>query len=333
MNLAVSHPWLLLGLALGVLPLLGHPLRPVTRPWLSLVPRDQASRWVDWMLRITGAALVVALVLGLAGVHQPQSHVERIGRGAHVVLLVDRSRSMDQPFGRGYQRAAVGVSHGNALSKGRVARDLLAEFVGQRENDLFGLVVFSTFPIPVLELTANHDIVQAAIKAGNLGRGLAETNIGAGLERALAFFENTPYTGSRIVLLVSDGAAELSTSTRLRIINLMNRLRVSLYWIYIRSAHGPHLIDDTALDRAPNIAPERLLHAFFSDMGAPYKAYTADSPQALELAIRDVASLQNLPLRYQAMVPRRDLSAICYLFASILLSLLIIAKLLEVKRW
>lgn len=327
--LAVLHPWVLWLLPLCAIPLLGHAQRSIGYPWLALIPRDRLSRWLERALRAAGALLVVALLLGVSGLHRPEVALERIGRGAHMVLLVDRSRSMDQPFGEGYRRS--GIYDASVPSKGRVARSLLADFVGRRGNDLFGLVAFSTFPIPILQLTGNHDIVQAAIQAGNVGRGLSETNIGAGLERALSFFEDMPYTGSRIVVLVSDGAAEMNQATRLRIINMMNRLRVSLYWIYIRSPHGPRIFDDPEPGAAP--VPERLLHAFFSDMGAPYKAYTAASPQALEQAIQDVSRLQNLPLRYTELRPREDLSDLCFSVALALLGLLLLAKLLEVRRW
>jgi len=327
-SVAVLHPWLLALLPLAVLPLLRRPQHGVAHGWLELVPADPLSRWLERALRTAGALLLAALVLGVSGLHRPGVQVERIGRGAHMVLLVDRSRSMDQPFGEGYVRA---LSRTDSPSKGRIARRLLADFVSRRERDLFGLVAFSTFPIPVLQLTGNHDIVHAAIDAGNIGRGLSETDIGAGLERALGFFENVPYTGSRIVLLVSDGAAEIDQSTRLRLINMMNRLRVSLYWIYIRSAHGPRIFDEPEAGADPG--PERKLHAFFSDMGAPYKAYTAASPEALAQAIRDVSRLQNLPLRYLEQRPREDFSGACFALALALLALLIAARLAELRRW
>ena len=328
MSLSVLHPWVLALLPLTALPLLASLYPARAHPWLDLVPGHAASRWTEGVLRASGAIALAALVLGVSGLHRPEHEEERIGRGAHMVLLVDRSRSMDQPFGEGYRRA--GVFGAGAPSKGRIARGLLADFVERRERDLFGMVAFSTFPIPVLELTGNHEIVHAAIEAGNIGRGLSETDIGAGLERALAFFENVPYTGSRIVMLVSDGAAELDQAARLRIVNLMNRLRVSLYWIYIRSPHGPRLFEAPLPGADP--VPERELHTFFQGMGAPYRAYTAASPEALEQAIRDVARLQNLPLRYLERRPREDLSRVCLAVALAMLGVLVAARLLEVRR-
>ena len=273
-------------------------------------------------------------MLAASGLHRPAYEVERIGHGAHMVLLVDRSTSMDRPFA--VRKVVDAAALGKHRSKGEVARELLSKFVAERRNDRFGMVVFSTFPIPVLRPTDHHEVVHASIAAGNAGRGLAETNIGAGLEQALQYFEGQPYTGARIIVLVSDGAGEISQTPRLRIAHRMQRLRVSLYWIYIRSARGPVIFDSAesgGATVATEMTPERALHEFFSQMGSAYQAYTAESPEDLERAIADVNRLQNLPVRYRETIGRRDLSAMCLAVAVAGLSLLVAAKLLERSSW
>lgn len=364
--LGVTHGWALALLPLAALPLLRLPAAAIPYSWLGLVPEDPVSRWLDRALRAAGALTIASLALAASGLHRPAYEVERIGRGAHMVLLVDRSTSMDRPFAM--QGIVDPAAQGGRRSKGEVARRLLSEFVAERHDDLFGMVVFSTFPIPVLGLTDHHEVVTAAIAAGNVGRGLAETDIGSGLEQALEYFEGQPYTGARIVVLVSDGAGEIGLTARLRIAHLMRRLRVSLYWIYIRSAYGPVIFDaddspnattggadatgdaaitDTAGATGPasatgatdadagtmKMTPERALHDFFSRMGASYRAYTAESPEGLEQAIADVSRLQNLPVRYRETVGRRDLSAACLVVALVGLSLLVAAKLMERSSW
>ena len=331
--LGVTHAWVLALLPLALLPVL-RPLAPaIPYSWLGLVPVDRVSRWAERVLRAAGVLTVASLVLAASGLHRPAYDVERIGRGAHMVLLVDRSTSMDRPFAlrKGADPAARGKR-----SKGEVARELLSRFVAERRNDLFGMVVFSTFPIPVLRLTDHHDVVHASIAAGNVGRGLAETDIGAGLEQALQYFEGRPYTGARIVVLVSDGAGEIGQTQRLRIAHLMGRLRVSLYWIYIRSARGPVIFasDDSGAAPGPvEMTPELALHQFFSLMGSSYRAYTAESPDDLERAIADVNRLQNLPVRYRETIGRLDLSTGCLSVALAALCLLVAAKLLERSSW
>ena len=333
--LGVANGWVLALLPLAALPFVRSWAAAIPYSWLGLIPKDTASVRIDRVLRVVGALTMAALVLAASGLHRPEFQVERIGRGAHMVLLVDRSTSMDRPFAiRGIVDPAA---QGARRSKGEVARELLSEFVAGRHNDLFGMVVFSTFPIPVLRLTGHHDVVHASIAAGNVGRGLAETDIGSGLEQALQYFEGKPYTGARIVVLVSDGAGEIGQTERLRIAHLMQRLRVSLYWIYIRSAYGPVIFDagdsGGTTTGTVEMTPERALHEFFSQMGASYRAYTAENPEGLEQAIADVSRLQNLPVRYMETVGRRDLSGACLTVALGGLLLLIAAKLLEHSSW
>ena len=334
LTLDVLHGWVLALLPLGALPLLRPLPAAIPYSWIGLVTADPFSRWIERALRAIGVVAIVSLVLAASGLHRPAYQVERIGHGAHVVLLVDRSTSMDRPFAVG--KVVDAAALGTRRSKGEVARELLSKFVAERRNDRFGMVVFSTFPIPVLRPTDHHDVVHASIAAGVAGRGLAETNIGAGLEQALRYFEGQPYTGARIIVLVSDGAGEISQTPRLRIAHRMQRMRVSLYWIYIRSARGPVIFDPPGSDggtHATETTPERALHEFFSQMGSAYQAYTAESPEDLERAIADVNRLQNLPVRYQETIGRRDLSAMCLAVAVAGLALLVTAKLMERSSW
>ena len=319
---------------MAALPLLRPLASAIPFSWVGLVTTDPFSQWTDRALRAAGVLAIASLVLAAGGLHRPAYEVERVGHGAHMVLLVDRSTSMDRPFAAG--NAAGVAAPGTRRSKGEVARELLSKFVAERRNDRFGMVVFSTFPIPVLRPTDHHEVVHASIAAGDAGRGLAETNIGAGLEQALEYFEGQPYTGARIIVLVSDGAGEISQTPRLRIAHRMRRLRVSLYWIYIRSARGPVIFDPPESDGgtvAREMTPERALHEFFSRMGGAYRAYTAESPEDLERAIADVNRLQNLPVRYVETIGRRDLSATCLAVAFAGLALLVAAKLVERSSW
>ena len=330
----VAHGWVLALLPLAALPLLRPMASAIPYSSLGLMPADPLSRWIQRLLRAIGVVAIVSLVLAASGLHRPAYEIERVGHGAHMVLLVDRSTSMDQPFAlREVVDAATASGH---QSKGEIARELLAKFVAERRNDLFGMVVFSTFPIPVLRPTDRHDVVHASIAAGNVGRGLAETNIGAGLEQALEYFEGKPYTGARIVMLVSDGAGEISQTLRLRIAHRMRRLRAALYWIYIRSHGGPVIFDSSesgASTLVPEMTPERALHEFFSRMGSPYRAYTAESAEDLERAVADVNRLQNLPVRYRETVGRRDLTTPCLAAALACLMLLLAARLSERSAW
>ncbi|GAP33923.1 vWA domain-containing protein [Piscinibacter sakaiensis] len=318
-GLAFEHPaWLLL-LPLALLPWWQQAAADRTTAWLAGLPPDAASRRIDRTLRGARVLALAALVLALAGPHRPEVPVERTGTGAEIMLVLDRSRSMDQGFagagqapppkGTGPEALSYYVQlqqRRNQSSKGQVARTLLGEFAARRPDDRFAMVVFSTRAMPVLDFTQKRDAVQAAIAAGNIGRGLSETDIGQALQSALAAFEDRPYTGSRIVLLVSDGGDHLDPDVRRLLGEQMRRLRVSLYWIYIRSAASPGLMRDGIEAAHADTVPEHFLDRWFASIGVPYRAYEAEDGAALQRAIDDVDRLENLPIVYTDMLPRRE---------------------------
>lgn len=332
MSLAFSHPWLLVLLPLALLPLLRRRGQPVSYSSLSLLPADPLSDRVELALRVAATLALVALLFGAAGLHRPAFEVQKVGSGAQIVLLLDRSRSMDETFGGPRTRNIPGLARRPGEPKGAVARKLLQEFVSSRRNDLYAMNVFSTRPIPILSLTDSQAMIQAAISAGNIGRGLASTDIGKGLISALEFFEGREFAGSRLVMLISDGGAKLDLATRFEIQNLLERHRVSLYWIYLRSplSHG---IMDSAAGIGEQVAPARALHEFFDALRTPYRVYDAEDPGALKSAIADVSELQSLPINYAELIPRRELTRLCYTLALPLLGMLVLAQLMEMRSW
>jgi mxaC protein len=329
--MSVAEPWLLLLLLGALLPLLRHGQYAQAHPALELLPPDPLSTALAVVLRLLGAVAVAAIVVGLARPSLPETAVERIGRGAEIVLLLDRSRSMDQAF---VSRTDAGnFTDGRREAKGRMARRVLAEFAASRGDDRLAMIAFSTLPLPILDFTRHQEVIQAAIAAGEVGRGLGETDIGRGLEAALGLFVGRPYAGSRIILMVSDGGAHIDPDTRERIGRQMRRQRVALYWIYIRSFRSPGLMAER--NEPPENAetvPEYFLHQYFKSIGIPYRAYEAENPADLKRAIADVDRLESLPIATTDTLPRRDLSQHCFAVALACLVLLLGARLLEVRR-
>jgi mxaC protein len=326
MSLAVDSPWVLAGLALALLPLIAQGRRLTPSASLSMLPPDPVSTVVSLLLRLTAMAAITGLVLGMAGLHRTEQSIERIGHGAHIVILLDRSNSMDDSF-------AGRAPNGTEESKSAAARRLLAEFVARRKTDLIGVAEYSTAPLFAIPLTENRQAVQAAI-AATATPALAYTHVSKGLSMALSFFQNQPVTGSRIVLLVSDGAAAIDPDSEQKLREWFKRQNVRLYWIFLRTANSPGIFEKPSDPRDDNAQamPELYLHKFFSSLGSPYKAYEAESPNALKEAIADINYLENLPLHYLERIPRQDLSNNCYLWSAALIFILLAAKFCEIRN-
>jgi mxaC protein len=98
MNIGLATPAAALLLPLALLPLLFVAQARQGYPSLAAAAGDPLSAWIDAGLRVAGAAVIVSLALGIGGLQVKGQTVERVGEGAHIVLLIDRSRSMDDTF-------------------------------------------------------------------------------------------------------------------------------------------------------------------------------------------------------------------------------------------
>ena len=324
--------WLVL-LPLFALAFRAHGQTEINYSSFTMLPPDVFSKLMDWLLKLTLLVALLAIVIGLSKPYLPAKIIEKIGQGAQMLILVDSSGSMDRPFLGESDKVSRAAVWGTYTSKGQIARQMLSDYAAARREDMFAFFVFSANPIAVLPLTDKQAIVQAAISAGTIERGLASTNLGGGLMQSLEFFKDKPYSGSRIVMLVSDGAARLTPEMEDHIAYLLKKYRVTLYWIYLRDQHSPGLHTEMGAERAKTIAPEQIVHRFFQNAGVPYRAFPAEDPAALQKAIAEVDKLQKLPIKYQDIKPKKQLAHYFFSLAAVMLGILFVAKLFEIQRW
>jgi len=317
-----AFPWVLLLLPLALLPWFNHNLDK-TVAWVNLVPVDPLSMSINLFLKLMTSLLIACLLFALASPSLPEQTIERVGEGAEIVLLLDRSRSMDDPFAVTTQAAAVSPHGPN--SRRNVARNYLVEFVRKRPDDRFGFVFFSTKSVNLLPLTYSKEATLATINASALGRGLSETNVADALITATEMFEGQPYRGSRIVMLVSDGGTFISEEEKQRIQDLYRRMNLSLYWVYLKSNQGMKLEpteDDSVLF---SDTPERKLHEFFLSLEVPYRAFEADTLQDFSEAMDEIDRQQYQPLIVEEILPR-EMKADVFLWIALFAILMLAAS-------
>jgi mxaC protein len=333
-NFDLTHPWLLLLLPLALLPLLRSRRDSLGFSSLAWLPRDRLGQLAGWLWRVCASIALASAIIALAGPGRSQMQVERTGHGAEILVLLDRSRSMDEKMLPSDWRSIDPLSRLAHLSRGpqksAVARELLSKFVEQRPDDRFSLMFFSTRPMNVVPFTQHDEVVQAGIAAGAAGRGLSNTDVGRALLAAIETFEHREYSGSRIVLLVSDGGTFLTDRMRLLIRNGLLRNRISLYWIHLKSYNSPALDShEPSADSAPEVA----LHRFFLTLRTPYRLYEAEVREDLAKAVADVGRQQNLPLDYIEQFPRADYSRNFVVVAALACALLLMGRALLLRSW
>lgn len=325
MNLALSAPWVLLLLPLALLPLLFSSQREQSYPSIGGIEADPLSLAIDWTLRIAGAIAIVALILGLGGLHRLGRTIEKSGEGAHIVLLIDRSSSMDNTF-------AGRAPEGGEESKSAAARRLLKDFIIHRDHDLVGVAAFSTSPMHILPMTEHKDAVMAAVDAMDRA-GLAMTNVGRGLALSLDMQEADTSPAARVIVLVSDGAAVIDRKVQDKLRAAFARRPINLYWLFLRTAGTPGIstVPAPGEEDTPQAMPERHLDKFFKSLGIAYRAFEAENPEAIALAISEIGKLERSPITYLERIPHEDLSARAFAVAAAALLVLLAAKLSEVR--
>lgn len=316
-------------LALYLLPLLVLPwftrIQDKTIVWSKFVPVDPLSNLIGFVFKALASIVLASLILSLAGPYLPEKKVDRIGEGAEVVVLVDRSRSMDDAFAIKGQLLMASV--GKSDSKRRVAKKYLQEFIDKRPDDRFGFVLFSDKALDLLPLTYNKETIRATVDASALGKGLSETNIAKALIKAAEMYEDQTYRGSRIVVLVSDGGQEFTEEAKQKIAALYKQQNLTLYWLYMRSVTGMTLDAKIGENERWTTTPERKLHTFFKSIGIPYLPFEIGSMKSFSEAIDTIDKQQYQTLIVEETLPREEKAKVFLIIAMLAMLLLMLAQL------
>jgi len=309
---------------LALLPFLRSVLRDSTIPSLLSAPADGLSAFASNVVKLSGAVAIGASLLGAAGLHLAGTGVERFAEGAEIVMLIDRSGSMNETF-------AGRTPSGGEESKAAASKRILRRFVEARHHDLVGVAAFSTAPMLVTPISDHIDATKAAIDAIDRP-GLDYTNIARGLAMALSMFRTSEADLSRAVLLISDGAGVIDPKMRDDLQAEFRKTNVSLYWLFLRTEGSRGIFDQVADDdESPQAAPERHLDLFFKSLGVPYRAFEVENADETEAALKQIDRLERHPLHYVEKLPRNDLSASAFVLALAATALLIAAKLVEAR--
>lgn len=325
MRFDFAFPWVLLLLPLAALPLLRRRSDTLVFSSVAWLPADEFGRVAGWVARGAAALAIATIVVGLAGPGRSQLQVLRTGSGAQILILMDRSASMDEPMG------SKGVEAPRGDSKNNVARAALTRFVEQRPNDRLAFMMFGTNPVLAMPFTYNHRVIEAAVAATAIGRGMPDTELDRGMLAAIAQFDGRLSSGRRAIVLVSDGGALLDEPMRRRIEAGLRRNQISLYFIYLRSSvYSPDL---NATMPVSETSAEAQLHRFFLTLRTPYRLFQAEDPKGMMAAIAEINRQQNATTTFVEHLPRQDLSLYCFALALFCAALLVLLHLLQVRSW
>ncbi len=324
--MTLSFPWVLWFLPLAFIPLIFKETSLQYYSWNEMIPKDRLSSIIAIILKFIATLILITIIVGLSGPHSQQREIEKTGIGAQIGLVLDRSASMDDPFA-GKDESKVGEM------KSAAAARLITDFVNSRKNDMMGMVSFSNSAMYVLPLTDNKNAIIAAVRA-TAGNALFQTNIGSGLTTGAELFYKVPDSGSRAVILLSDGAGRIDAATQEKIKDWFGRLKISLYWIVLRQPGGISIFNTSFKARDDDALPPQIeLNEFFKSLNSPFQAYEAEDPKTLQKAIEDINQKEKKPIKYFEKIPGQDYSTHCFVTAALLMIALLTLKLIEVRSW
>ena len=323
--MTLLQPWALLLLPLVLLPFWFKSHQGRLYSWLEIMPEDRFSEIANLALKALISLALLTIVLALAGPQGADARVQKIGKGAQTVLVIDRSVSMDKPF------AGDPTSGRVAEVKSTAARRLITRFIDSRPDDMMGVVGFTNSALYGTKITTNREAIHAAINAAT-SSALNQTNIGVGLTQGVTLFDAIENSGSRAIILLSDGAGKLSPRVKQVIAEELTDKKINLYWIVLREPNDVSIFskNEYAEDRIPNAIQ---LDRYFQSLKIKYKAFEADNPTALQSALREIDSKEKNIIQYEVALPGHDYSDDLIVVALVLSLLIIIVKNLRVVSW
>lgn len=319
----ILNPWAFALLPIALVPfwLKSHQGKMYT--WLEMMPEDELSDRLNLVVKVITSLFLLGIVVALASPRGSDEQIQRAGRGAQTVMVIDRSVSMDHPF--------AGDSSGHAAEiKSVAARRLITQFIDHRPDDMMGVVGFTNSALYGIKITTNRDAIHAAIDAAT-SPSLNQTNIGSGLTEAVGLFDKIQSTGSRAIILLSDGAGKLSPRVKFLLSERLKSRGLSIYWIVLREPGDASIFSKVEYEeeRVPNSIQ---LHKYFQSLKLKYQAYEADNPETLQSAIQDIDAREKNRIKYTETIAGYDYSRIFIIFSLVLGIFILIIKNLRVHE-
>lgn len=324
-----NYPYLLLLLPLSFIPWLSNSRHSVDFSSSIFLPEDSIGPFVHVLWCSLAGIAIASLLVALSGPGKSQTQIERIGRGAELSIVMDRSASMDANVRR--HQLKPGQQASASRSKSSVVQEALSWLVRQRSENRYALTLFNVSAIPAIPFVDDPDMILAGLNAVTIGRGPNKTNMGLALLAAIRQFDNRSYSGSRAILLVSDGGAKLDEKTQQTIADGLRNNNISLFFIYIpSSANSPDL--ETVGPDADATVEEISLHLFFKGLESDYRVFQANDPDSMAAAVSEIDQQQNLPLRYVEQLPRVHLQWHFLILSLVACCLLAVVSALRLER-
>ncbi len=203
--------------------------RAIFFPHIKSLMRSSSSSssilmWLKWIG-------VISAVIALASPVITKSYSNSKKDGRDIVLVLDSSGSMGQPFDSTYR------------PKFDVVKDVVSDFIKNRKDDRIGMVTFADIAFIASPLTFEKKFLTNITKMQKLGVAGEHTAINDAIVQSYNLLSKSK-AKSKIVILLTDGVDNMSKVPFDDVINLIKKRNIKLYTIGIgtnRDYNGAYL--------------------------------------------------------------------------------------------
>jgi len=265
--------------------------------------------WRVVVSRVLPGIVLAGLLLGVVAMSRPQTVLSTVQDKTHAVsieMVTDVSGSMEA------LDMSIKTGTGTRMrTRLDAVKEVFAEFVERRPDDLVGLVTFGGYASTRAPLTSDHDALLHVLKGVEIpqqaldanGRVLNQeevlTAIGDALATACARLENAP-TKSRIIVLLSDGESNTGIIKPDQAAEVAKQMGVRIYTIGVgTTGRAPFKMRDIfgreTIGMADVVLDEKLLRGLAEGTGGQY--YNVRDATGLEEAMEDINKLEKTEIQ------------------------------------
>lgn len=316
MILHFASPWLLLLLALPVLlallPVLArHRVQPATLQYSDLSLTTHLAPSLRQRGQVTLPVMrYIALALLIVALARPQSGSAReivSGEGVDIAIVLDISGSM----------AALDFEP-NRLG---AAKQVIREFIENRQYDRIGLVVFATEAFSQVPPTLDYNVLRRVLDETQVSWDIgldSGTAIGLGLANGANMLRDSD-AESRVIVLLTDGANNSGQIDPLTAAQIAKTLGIRVYTIgAARPGPAPLPFPDGRIEYRDSEIDEETLQKIADITGGLY--FRAENSQGLEEIYNTISELERSQVEVKTFTRYRELALWLIIPAGILLA-------------
>jgi Ca-activated chloride channel family protein len=304
-----AWPWMILLLAL---PIIFRVLAPPTRitkaegfpeiffPYIdrlkTLFPKQQQLQTSGYAYRAILASLWICLTVALMRPELVDQLTRQRHSGYDLLVAVDLSASM---------KALDYTNNGSQASRLDVVKSVAGNFVGQRQGDRVGLILFGSSAYLHVPLTFDTLSVRNMLDNAAAGEAGDMTAIGDAIGLAVRTLRYRPEK-SRIVILLTDGGDNASTIPPIAAARLARQYGIRIYTIGVGSQGVVPIPDDMGqIEMEQFDLDEGLLQKIASITGASY--FRAADTSALQNIYAQINKIEKTQAEPRTYVTRKSL--------------------------